>query len=468
LKVNNYLFMSPRTKFITSIGIFVSLILIGLLFLLTWLRKSIELSIDGESQRLTLFALAVADVLRSEDISLAEADLISPAPSHWLKKGDTIAIQRAVQVPVLADGKSYIILTAARTPSNILTQANIPYSAGDTILADGKSVAFDEPLQKDPHTGRFPTLQIRPAISYSFTEDSQGETLTSVASNLGQALWQAGIVLSTADEIEPALSTPLFKGLQAILQRARPVHIIFQGQNLSAMVVASTVGQALSKAGLSMQAQDFSIPTEEAPLPEDGIIHIVSVREESIIEQAPIPFENEYQAAPDLEIDSQKVLQPGEVGTKATRIRIRYEDGQEVSRQVEDEWTARQPQNRIIGYGTNLVEHSADTPDGAVSYWRAIPMYAVSYSPSSAGGSVTASGQSLRKGLVAVDTRYIPLGTHLYIPGYGEAIAADTGGAVKGRVIDLGYSDEDYVAWHQNVTVYFLWPPPGNVVWIFP
>jgi resuscitation-promoting factor RpfB len=460
--------MRQRSKVIISIGFFVSLVFIGFLILFSWLRKSIELSIDGESQRLTLFALTVADVLRSENISLAEADLISPTPSHWLKEGETITIQRTVQVPILADGKTYIIQTAARSPSNILTQANIPYSAGDTILADGKSVALNEPLQKDPHTGRFPTLQIRPSISFSFTENSQKETLTSTAPNLGQALWQAGIVLSTADEIEPTLSTHLFEGLQAILQRARPISITFQSQNLSAMVVASTIGQALSKAGLSMQGLDYSIPPEEASLPKNGMIHIVSVREESIIEQTPIPFENEYQATPDLEIDSQKVLQPGEVGAKATRIRIRYEDGQEVSRQVEDEWTARQPQNRIIGYGTNLVEHTTDTPDGAISYWRAVPMYAVSYSPTSAGGSITASGQPLRKGLVAVDTRYIPLGTRLYIPGYGEAIAADTGGAVKGRVIDLGYSDEDYVAWHQNVTVYFLWPPPANVVWIYP
>ena len=460
--------MRQRSKVIISVGFFVSLVFIGFLVLFSWLRKSVELSIDGESQRLTLFALTVADVLRSENIFLAEADLISPASSHWLKEGETITIQRAVHVPILADGKTYSILTAARTPLNILTQAKIPYSAGDMILADGKSVAVNEPLQKDPHTGRFPTLQVRPSISFSFTDNSQKATLTSTASTLGQALWQAGIVLSTADEIEPAFSTRLVEGFQAVLQRARPIYITFQGQNISALVVAGTVGQALSKAGLSMQALDYSIPPEEAPLPNDGMIHIVSVREESIIEQSPIPFENEYQAVPDLEIDNQKVLQSGEVGANATRIRIRYEDGQEVSRQVEDEWTARQPQNRIIGFGTNLVEHTTDTPDGAISYWRAIPMYAVSYSPTSAGGSITASGQPLRKGLVAVDTRYIPLGTRLYIPGYGEAVAADTGGAVKGRVIDLGYSDEDYVAWHQNVTVYFLWPPPGNVVWIYP
>jgi 3D (Asp-Asp-Asp) domain-containing protein len=55
----------------------------------------------------------------------------------------------------------------------------------------------------------------------------------------------------------------------------------------------------------------------------------------------------------------------------------------------------------------------------------------------------------------------------MYVPGYGLAEAADTG-AISGRWIDLGYSNDDYVAWHQWVTVYFLWPPPANPVWIFP
>jgi 3D (Asp-Asp-Asp) domain-containing protein len=56
----------------------------------------------------------------------------------------------------------------------------------------------------------------------------------------------------------------------------------------------------------------------------------------------------------------------------------------------------------------------------------------------------------------------------MYVPGYGQALAADTGGGIQGRMIDLGYLDEDYVSWHQWVKVYFLWPPPENVVWTIP
>lgn len=452
-------------KLLVIIGSF-NIILVVLLY--SWLQKTIGLTIDGESQRLTSTALTVADLLKHEKITLSEADLINPPLSHWLKEGDVITIQRAVQVPILADGKLQVILTAARLPLHIFTQAKLLYSPGDMILADGKPISPETPLTINKRTGRLPTLQIRRQVSYSLTEGRQQSSLTSAAATLSQALWKAGIILSTADAIEPALQTSLTKGLQATLQRAKPVTVSIKDKSLSTWIAAGTVGEALSKLGFSMQALDYAIPPEEAPLPEVGKIRLVRVHEEIILEQTPIPFENQYQPIADLEIDQQKVMQAGEYGVKATRIRVRYEDGIEISRQVEAEWTARQPQERIIGFGTNLIPQTTETPDGTITYWRAITMYAVSYSPSSAGGSTTASGQKLRKGLVAVDTRYIPLGTRLYIPGYGEAIAADTGGAVRGRIIDLGYSDEDYVAWHENVTVYFLWPPSENIVWIFP
>lgn len=53
------------------------------------------------------------------------------------------------------------------------------------------------------------------------------------------------------------------------------------------------------------------------------------------------------------------------------------------------------------------------------------------------GGGLTATGIPVRVGIVAVDPRVIPLGTRLFIPGYGEGLAADTGSSVKGNVVDV-------------------------------
>ena len=68
-------------------------------------------------------------------------------------------------------------------------------------------------------------------------------------------------------------------------------------------------------------------------------------------------------------------------------------------------------------------------------------MVATAYSADCPGCSGrTATGRPAGHGVVAVDPSVIPLGTHMSIPGYGEAVAADTGGAIRGRRIDLGFA----------------------------
>jgi len=59
------------------------------------------------------------------------------------------------------------------------------------------------------------------------------------------------------------------------------------------------------------------------------------------------------------------------------------------------------------------------------------------YDPGCSGR--TSTGRVLRKGIIAVDPMVIPLGTEVYIAGYGHAIADDQGGAVKGNVIDIAF-----------------------------
>lgn len=54
---------------------------------------------------------------------------------------------------------------------------------------------------------------------------------------------------------------------------------------------------------------------------------------------------------------------------------------------------------------------------------------------------ITASGKRVKEGMIAVDTRYIPFGTRVYIEGLGVYVAEDTGGAIKGNRIDIYMSD---------------------------
>ncbi|MGM0365643.1 MAG: 3D domain-containing protein [Actinomycetota bacterium] len=74
------------------------------------------------------------------------------------------------------------------------------------------------------------------------------------------------------------------------------------------------------------------------------------------------------------------------------------------------------------------------------------------------GNGITAIGLRVRKGIVAVDPKVIPLGTKLYIPGYGEAFAGDTGGRIKGNRIDLAFESlaECYRFGRRKIRVYLV------------
>ena len=162
----------------------------------------------------------------------------------------------------------------------------------------------------------------------------------------------------------------------------------------------------MAEAGIPLIGLDYSLPAENEPLPSDGQIRVVRVSESVQLAQKPIPFESELQASADVPLDQTQILQPGENGLTVQRIRIRYEDGNEISRLTEDETLVRPPKTRLLGYGTKIEVKTATVDGVKIEYWRAVQMYATSYSPCRSGTdqcySGTSSGKSLRKGMVGL------------------------------------------------------------------
>ena len=111
-------------------------------------------------------------------------------------------------------------------------------------------------------------------------------------------------------------------------------------------------------------------------------------------------------------------------------------------------------ETRYGGHGTAL------SHDGVPNkYSRVLTMQASAYSSQDPGnGNYTATGSRLKKGIVSVDPRLIPLGTRLYVEGYGYGVADDVGGAIKGHRIDLAYDSrsEALQFGRQTVKVYVL------------
>ena len=455
--------MLRRSK-LPRLGLFFGLIILAALAVILGLRKTVTLSIDGQSHTITTYALRVSDLLRSQGIALSPEDALTPSLNTWLKRLDTVSLVHAIPIQVFADGNISTFTSAERLPAHLLEQAGVHPNDGDLLLSNGQPLEADQSLPLEP---RYITLQLVRSVSFTLHVDGKVVKLSSTAPILGSALWAAGYELLAADRLTPSPNTPLTSGLVANLTHSRPITIQTQSGIVETRSAAKTVAEALQSAGLSLQGLDYSMPLPDDPVPLDGNIRLVHVTEQVLVEQTTIPYETQFQPDPSLDLDTQAVIQAGEYGLHDQRVRVRYENGEEITRTVDTEWVARQPLPQIIGYGTNVVMHTTTVDGVTIQYWRVLSMYATSYHPSEVSDT-TASGLPLQKGVAAVDISLIPFFTHLYIPGYGEAVAADIGGGVVGRWIDLGYSDNDYVPWHQWVTVYFLWPPPDNIVWVIP
>ncbi len=165
-----------------------------------------------------------------------------------------------------------------------------------------------------------------------------------------------------------------------------------------------------------------------------------------------------YQDDPETEAGEEKVLEEGEDGKRTKIIKITStKDGEEYNREVISVETTT-PKDKKILRGTKIVWKTLNTVDGEIKYWKKMRVYATHYDSHCPGcDEWTAIGMRAGKGVIAVDPKVIPMRSKIYIPGYGLAIAGDTGGAIKGNIIDLGFDDAKTAGWSARfVDIYLL------------
>jgi len=284
--------------------------------------------------------------------------------------------------------------------------------------------------------------------------DGKSITVRTIHDNPEDVLHQAGVDLAVNDEFR--LSTAkVTDGSVITVYRAVPVEVVFKDGSKIVITGKPTVGEMAASLGYG-PGKGRTDPAEATAITPMMKVKIAKLTEKVVTRKVPIPPPVVRQPDGTLERGLEEVAVEGEEGLKEATVKLHLVDGAEAAAVTIAEKVLKSPKPQIVSVGTREV---VQTSRGTVRFRQAYWMEATAYLPSDGGGhGITASGLSARYGIVAVDPNVIPLGTRLYVPGYGLALAADTGGAIIGNKIDLCMEDY-HAAWEfgrRMVKVYVL------------
>lgn len=282
--------------------------------------------------------------------------------------------------------------------------------------------------------------------------DGRTQIVHTFKSSVSEILTEAQVALYPKDNLLPTLqNVVLDKGVIRII-RAVPVTVVADGKKSKVISVPVTVYDALQLAGVSLGKLDYSSKPLTAKITSNETIKITRVTRAFIKRRSVLNSFEERRPDPSLEKGITHLVRKGSDGIGEKTVRITYEDGKEVDRTVIEDKVVKKPLSRLIAMGTISSVSRGGT---RVDFERVVVVEATAYTHT---GSRTASGVYPEVGMIAVDPNVIPMGSKVYVEGYGHARAKDTGGDIKGNRIDLFMdSNSDAVRWgRRTVKVYIV------------
>ena len=311
------------------------------------------------------------------------------------------------------------------------------------------------------------------AKTYVTTDGNRVVSVTTFATDPQEVLTEAGLTLEGDD-------TYTTEGESAILiRRAVHVRVSHHGEEMTVEAGDETVGQLLTRLNVEPGAEDVVSHPEDMPVYDGMLLRVDSHLTRQETYTATLHFETTYCTDPTIPRGEEEVLIRGRDGEVLCTAEVTYINGRENSRKLLTEKQTIAPVTQVVAVGTGEEAQGVDPdampiigdgyillPTGEVlTYTKKDTVRATAYTHTDAGCDlITATGSTVHRGTVAVDPRFIPYGTRMFIVAndgsyvYGIAEAEDCGGAIKRDRMDLYFPTyEECIAFGwRTCTVYFL------------
>lgn len=290
-----------------------------------------------------------------------------------------------------------------------------------------------------------------------FVDGVESAGLTTLSNDPELWLEKTGTIIYDGDTVSVS-DTDVY------VERAIYVNVTADGVNVTYKSAKGTVADLLANGDIAVNAADIVTPALDTEVTEDTAIVIERVEIATVTETETVSYKTEKIKTDDLYEGETEVVTEGVNGKIEHTYSVTYTDGKETSRELVSSETVTEVVNKVVKVGTRVKSSFYRSGSAPTSYKAVYTMKATAYTYGNDGGNMTALGEKTRRGIVAVDPSVIPLGTKLYIEStdgeyiYGEAVAGDTGGAIKGYKIDIFVesSSECRQFGRRNVNVYII------------
>lgn len=289
--------------------------------------------------------------------------------------------------------------------------------------------------------------------------DGTTKSVTTESNDVASLLSEASVDIRQGDLVSPASSASLSEGMVVVVRHAVPVTLRLGDESVSLKVLGRTVADALVMAGLDPTSGLRTDPAVDTPLEPGMIITATDVFLRMVEEPVALPYDTIVNGEPRLPLGARKVVKTGVPGSAIRVWQVLVTGGVEGPRTLKLERSLTPAVNEVVAigrkqpfrqvilakrpYAPNRPVRPSPTPKVT---GRLLKMESTAYTPFECGQSV---GWVARKkaanhipdgwGIVAVDPKVIPLGSRLFVEGYGYAVACDTGSAIHGNIVDVCY-----------------------------